>query len=78
MTKYIVTYNGSQNLFYDYQVIEGKDAKDALKRAFGKVFHRLTGDAGRYATIILVKGEMRGNTQVIKGKYTMLCYEEAN
>lgn len=76
MEKYVVTFNNKRNLLDDYEVIEGKTAKDALKKAYGKEYNRLTGDSARYADIILIKGEMRGNNIVYKGRYTQLCFGE--
>lgn len=63
-------------LFADYEVIEGKTAMEALKARFNKEFQRLTGDMGRYASIILVKGsyDKSCNTLHYNGKYQRLCY----
>ena len=77
MNKYVVTYNSTKNLLDDYQVIEGKTPKEALKNAFNKEYKRLTGDAGRYATIILVKGDLKNNIIHYSGRYQMLCFGEA-
>ena len=55
---------------------EGKNAKDALKKAFNKDYKRLTGDAGRHVSIILIKGDFRDNTIYYQGKYQLLCYGE--
>lgn len=76
MNKYVVTYNSNKALLDDYQVIEGKNAKDALKKAFNKDYKRLTGDAGRHVSIILIKGDFRDNTIYYQGKYQLLCYGE--
>ena len=79
MKQYVVTYDNSKGLLADYQNIEGKTALDALEKAFGKKYKRLTGNAGRYATKILVNGYYNPHTNRIKvnGRYQMLCYEEA-
>jgi hypothetical protein len=77
MNKYVVMYNSidyGNNLMYDYEVIEGKTPKEALKNRFNKEFKRLTGDDGRYAEVILVKGDFRDNTVYHKGRYQQLCY----
>ena len=83
MDKWVITYNEighGQKLIYDYETIEGKNAKDALKKTFGKEFNRLTGDAGRYAQIILVRGEYNAQKNRIEynGRYQLLCYALAN
>lgn len=75
--QWIITYNTIDNgcsLMYGYETIEGKNAKDALNKRFNKNFERLTGDAGRYAQIILVKGYNVGNVFHYSGRYSMLCY----
>jgi len=62
---------------YGYETIEGKNAKDALKKRFGVNFKRLTGDAGRYAEVILQKGFFISETNSIQltSNGAMLCYE---
>jgi hypothetical protein len=74
--KYVIIYNNNNDLFDEYQVIEGKTPKEALKKTFGKEFKRLTGDAGRYARIILVKGDYKNNTITPAGRYQTLCFSE--
>jgi hypothetical protein len=76
LNKYVVTYNDTENLFDPYKTIEGKNPKDALKKAFNKDYERLTGDRGRYANIILVKGEFdkENNSIIYNGRYQRLCY----
>ena len=79
LNKYVVTYDSSKSLLSYYQVIEGKNPKDALKKAFNKDYERLTGDAGRYATIILIKGnyDPKGNNIIYTGRRCQrLCYGE--
>lgn len=63
-------------LFADYETIQGKTAMEALKAKFNREFQRLTGDMGRYANIILVKGsyDKSSNTLHYKGRYQSLCY----
>jgi len=80
LNKYIVKYDSRKSIFDDYQVIEGKNPKDALKKAFNKDYMRLTGEASRYATIILVKGDYdkQSNNIIYKGRYQLLCYGECN
>jgi hypothetical protein len=60
-----------------YQVIEGKTPKLALETAFKKKFKRVYGDEGRYASIILVKGDFKNNTIIPDGRYQMLCFVES-
>jgi len=74
MNKYVVMYNRNKNLLDDYQVIEGKNPKDALKRAFSLNYERLTGEQSKYASIILVKGDFRNNTMYYEGRHQQLCY----
>jgi len=76
LNKYIVMYNRNKNLLDDYQVIEGKNPKDALKRAFSLNYERLTGEQSKYASIILVKGDFRNNTIYYEGRHQQLCYTE--
>jgi len=82
MNTYVVEYNSISNgnsLLYGYENIEGKTPLEALKNRFGVEFRRLTGDAGRYAEIIISKGTVtdQGGYPIIKpcGKYQRLCYE---
>jgi len=77
MNKYVISYDElthGNSLIHEYEVIEGKTPKEALKTHFKKEFIRLTGDAGRYAKVILVKGDFRDNTIFYSGKYQQLCY----
>ena len=79
MNKYVIMYDSSKSIFSEYETIEGKTPKDALKKHFNKDFERLTGDAGRFATIILVKGELRGKTIYYPGKKCQrLCFKECS
>ena len=80
MNKYVITYDSQKNILDDYQIIEGKNPKEALKKAFNKDYKRLTGEASRYATIILVKGDYnkQSNNIIYKGRYQLLCYGEYN
>jgi len=74
---WVIAYNAldhQNNLMYDYETIRGKTAKDALKQRFGRDFTRLTGDAGRYAEIILYKGYFADNTIHLSGRGVQLCY----
>ena len=63
-------------MLYDYETIEGKTPKEALKKHFNREFQRLTGDAGEYADVILVKGyyDEERNTIHCAGRYQTLCY----
>jgi len=77
MDKWVITYNDIDNknaLMYEYETIEGKNSKDALKKRFGKEFKRLTGDSGRYANVILRKGYFENNTIHCTTNGAMLCY----
>ena len=59
MDKWVITYNSIDNgnaLMYEYETIEGKNAKEALKNRFNTGFERLTGDAGRYAEVPGITG----------------------
>lgn len=77
MNTYVIMYGGNnKNLLDDYEVIEGKTPKEALKKTYGKDYMRLTGEAGRYADIILMKGEVRNNTIYCEGKEQRLCFAE--
>ena len=78
INSYVVSFNDKQGLFDEYKTIQGKTAKEALKKAFNKDYKRLTGDAGRYANIILIKGYFENNTIHYVGKYQQLCYGEIN
>ena len=79
MNKYIIMYDASKSIFSDYQTIEGKTPKDALKKHFNKDFERLTDEEGRFATIILVKGELRGKTIYYpRKKCQRLCFKECS
>jgi len=78
MDKWVITFNGIEHgskLIYGYETIEGKNAKDALKKRFNKDFERLTGDNGRYAEIILQKGYFENNTIHLTGNGSRLCFE---
>jgi len=77
MDKWVVTYNSIDNgnsLMYGYETIEGKNAKDALKKRFNIEFQRLTGDNGRYAEVILQKGYFENNTIHFTGNGARLCF----
>lgn len=76
MKTWVLTYNdlGGNSLSSSYETIEGKSAMDALLKRFGRKFQRLTGDAGRYANVILVRGYFRDNNIHYEGKYQRLCY----
>ena len=77
MNTWVISYNSIESgnsLMYEYETIEGKNAKDALKKRFNKDFKRLTGDDGRYAEVILVKGYFENNTIYYKGNGARLCY----
>jgi len=76
INKYVVTYDVNKGLFDDYAVLEGKTPKEALKNAFNKDYERLTGDSGRYATIILIKGDFKNNTIMYEGRAIKLCFKE--
>lgn len=76
INSYVVLYNDSKGLFDDNEMIEGKTAKEALKKAYNKNYKRLTGDAGRYANIILIKGYFENNVIHYDGKYNQLCFGE--
>lgn len=83
MNKYVMTFNSIKNgdsLFIDYETIEGRTPKEALKSHFNKEFQRLTGDAGRYATVILVKGtyDKEKNNLHYSGRYQQLCFSEVS
>lgn len=78
MDKWVITFNSIEHgskLIYGYETIEGKNAKDALKKRFNKDFERLTGDNGRYAEIILQKGYFENNTIHLTGNGAKLCFE---
>ena len=80
MESWVIEYNSldhGNRLIYGYETIEGKNQKDALKKRFGKDFIRLTGDAGRYAEVILCKGYYANNTMHYKANGIMLCYKVA-
>ena len=75
----VITYNdlgGNNNLFGGYENIQGKTAKEAIEKRFEKKFKRLTGEQGRYANIIVLKGTYNKDRNEIqyKGKYTSLCF----
>lgn len=76
MNSYVVTYDDSVGLFDDYKVIQGKTPKEALKQAYNREFNRLTGDAGRYANVILLKGtyDKESNTIRYDGRGQRLCF----
>lgn len=80
MEKFVIMYNSidhGNDLMYDYETIEGKDYKDALKRRFNTDFKRLTGDNGRYAEVILVKGfydHLINNIVCSNRRPMQLCY----
>lgn len=76
MNKYVIMHIVNEPLLNDYQVIEGSTPKEALKKKFNKEYKRLTGDDARYATITLVKGDIRGNNIVYNGRYQLLCFAE--
>lgn len=74
---WVITYNDidhGNKLVYDYETISGKNAKDALKKRFGKDFTRLTGDAGRYANVILVKGYYANGRIHLANRGVSLCF----
>lgn len=80
MDKWVITFNcidHGNSLLYEYETIEGKDAKEALKNRFNREFKRLTGDAGRYAEVILQKGYYipERNAIQLTSNGAMLCYE---
>ena len=75
MNKYIIMFTDTMKLMDEYKVIEGKDAKGALKKAFGCSFRRLYGNDGRRADVIMVKGDFKNNTIFPSGRYQELCYE---
>jgi hypothetical protein len=78
MDNWVITYNAIDNgdkLIYNLETIEGKNAKDALKTRFKTNFNRLTGDAGRYAEVILQKGYFENNTIHLTSNGALLCYE---
>ena len=79
METYVIIYNALDNkssLCFCYENISGKNPKDALLLRFGKCFVRLTGDAARFAAVIIVKGTYEAETGTIihKGRYMRLCY----
>ena len=79
MENFVITYNSIKNgdrLFHEYETIQGKNAKAALKSYFEREFERLYGDAGRYADVIIVKGTFENNTIKYSGrKYQELCFK---
>lgn len=73
----MITYNDIDNgnsLGYGYETISGANAKDALTKRFGRSFKRLTGDAGRYANVILVKGYYENNRIHLESNGANLCF----
>jgi hypothetical protein len=79
VNQYVITYNSVEHgdgLLYDYETIKGKTPKEALKKHFNREFKRLTGDAGRYADVILIKGYYDEEHNIIRytGRYQTLCY----
>ena len=77
MDKWVITYNGIDGkdiLMNEYETIEGKNAMDALNKKFGKSFERATGDFGRYADVILIKGYFMNNNIHAAGRPQRLCY----
>lgn len=80
MDKWVITYNSIDNgnsLMYGYETIEGKNAKDALKKRFNLEFERLTGEAGNYAEVIIQKGYFEDNTIYYTGNGARLCFGRA-
>lgn len=77
MQKWVLSFNDidhKNGLLYGYETIEGKNAKDALLKRFGKEFKRLTGEQGRYANVILIKGYFENNTIHCIGNGARLCF----
>ena len=76
MKTWVISYSalGDNELFDEYKTIEGRNALDALKRHFGVEFKRLTGDSGRYAEVILIKGYYKDNNIYCEGRCNRLCY----
>lgn len=78
--RWVITFNSIDNgnvIMYDYETIEGRNAKDALKNRFNREFKRLTGDDGRYAEVILQKGYFVPERDLIRltSNGAMLCYK---
>ena len=78
INSYIIMYNNQGNILDDYDTIQGKTPKDALKKAFNEDYERLTGDAGRYASIILIKGTYHDNNIYYEGRGSRLCFGVVN
>ena len=79
MNEYVIMYNEighKGELLYDYETIQGKNPKDALKKHFGLNFKRVTGENRRYAEVILMKGfyDHLTNNIVYSGRAAQLCY----
>jgi len=81
MENYVITYNDIDNrnpLGCGYENIVGKTPRDAINLRFGSKFRRVTGDAARFARIIIVKGAYCPDTNIIrsKGRHVLLCYSD--
>lgn len=80
MNEYVIMYNEighKGELLYDYETIQGKNPKDALKKHFGLNFKRVTGENRRYAEVILMKGfydPLTNNIVYSGSRATQLCY----
>lgn len=77
MQKWVMSFNDidhKNELLYGYETIEGKTAKDALLKRFNKNFKRLTGEQGRYANVILIKGYFENSTIHYTGNGARLCF----
>jgi hypothetical protein len=75
--QFVVQYDSITNgnsLLYDYKTIEGKNAQDALQKAYGLKFKRLFGEEGSRADVIITKGRYENNTIYYSGRYMLLCY----
>ena len=68
--------NGS--LFDEYEHIQGKNPKEALKNHYNLDFKRAYGDEGRYADVILLKGHIKDRTIYPDGRYTQMCFRKLN
>ena len=76
---YVILYNGLEKrdrLMYDYENISGSSPMDAIKKRFNIPLKRLTGDAGRYADVIITRGEYikERNVIIYNGNGARLCY----
>ena len=77
MEKWVLSFNDidhQNELLYGYETIEGKNAKDALQKRFGKNFKRLTKEEGRCANVILIKGYFENNTIHCTSNGARLCF----